>query len=54
MEKIMFNHGTRPCMCMEVGITQWVLILVFLDFNILDFVPSLVLTHALSLHFLGG
>lgn len=40
-------------MCMEVGITQRILILVFLDFNILDFVPSIVLTHALSLHFLG-
>lgn len=37
----------------QLRVTQWILILVFLDFNILDFVTSIILTNALSLHFLG-
>lgn len=37
----------------QLRVTQLILILVFLDFNILDFVTSITLTNALSLHLLG-
>lgn len=37
----------------QLRVTQSILILVFLDFNILDFVTSIILTNASSLHFLG-
>lgn len=36
----------------QLRVTQSILILVFLDFNILDFVTSIILTNASSLHFL--
>lgn len=37
----------------QLEVTQSILILVFLNFNMLDFVTSIILTNALSLHCLG-
>lgn len=50
------DYTVSQDMCVRGGqlrVTQSILILVFLDFNILDFVTSIILTNASSLHFLG-